>query len=725
MGGLRLRVVHHLEDYFPRNAQTYAHLDTLWQLFGRDDAFLLVALEHHSYIGDSVFLRKLKDLTFRVRDLPHVHASYSITTLYKFIPAGTGWLTRPLANERTGWIDSAYIQKHDLYRWFVSTNWKATLLVIHTQWDTITLADHQLPHLLEHLLQSYHFKDYYVLGKAWTEYHFIRTTVRELILYASLGLLVLVLLVYLLFRQKRLVAIALWTLAATLLWSAGWLGWVSPELPAVSPMLFDIVLIAAVGDLVHLSYRYMRLLFHYSPQEAMQQALREVGAGILLTSLTTAMGFMALLASPTPVIQWLGLHTAIGVLLAYVIIWLGAVPLLLLFPPSYQEGPLYRLLRKFLQILTLWIRRHPTKIATTTLLFIFLIGLGSFRLTTDARLLDDVTPSHPARRGFEFIDRHFQIGRFQEFLVHSSHKPFTQTDSWLPLLRTDSLLRTLWQPRAISAAPEVLYLLQVARPYQLDTLAWQLRRRHVLRFLHQGFWRVVDSSFHWARFRIMIPDRGSRHNYQLVQQTLKAFGQDSLLHELRLIPTGFIYAFDFNNIYLANSLWKSILVVVAATVAMFWLLLRRLSLLIVFLIVNVLPLIALAGLMGWLGISLRATTAMLFTIAFGIAVDDTTHFMAVYGLQRRKRPTRTALWETYRHTGMAMLITSVLLVSVLALLATSSFLATRYVGIFLGTTLIVATWLDLTLAPILLHWLTNREQNGTLFRKNKRSEQGL
>ena len=130
---------------------------------------------------------------------------------------------------------------------------------------------------------------------------------------------------------------------------------------------------------------------------------------------------------------------------------------------------------------------------------------------------------------------------------------------------------------------------------------------------------------------------------------------------------------------------------------------RSLRIVLIAIVPNVLPLIILAAILGFSGISLSVSTAIIFTISFGIAVDDTIHFMSKFKLEMNKgKPFLYALKRTYLSTGRAIILTTLILCSGFLLLMLSDFLGTFYVGLLICCTLFAALVADLFLLPILM-----------------------
>jgi predicted RND superfamily exporter protein len=129
------------------------------------------------------------------------------------------------------------------------------------------------------------------------------------------------------------------------------------------------------------------------------------------------------------------------------------------------------------------------------------------------------------------------------------------------------------------------------------------------------------------------------------------------------------------------------------------------------LIPNVIPLLLVAGIMGALGITLKLTTSVIFTIAFGIAVDDTIHFISKLKMELAKGRSKIyAIKRVYFSTGKAIIITTLVLVCGFMTLLLSSFGGTFYIGLFVGLTLLFALIVDLTLLPVLIILWYNKKK---------------
>ena len=167
--------------------------------------------------------------------------------------------------------------------------------------------------------------------------------------------------------------------------------------------------------------------------------------------------------------------------------------------------------------------------------------------------------------------------------------------------------------------------------------------------------------------------------------------------------TGTAFLIDKNMSYLSESMVKGLALSILIVALIIGIIYRSVSIMIISLVPNVFPLIVMGGIMGFLGIELKTSTAIIFTIGFGIAVDDTIHFLGKFKYELLKGKGKLyALKRTYLTTGKAMILTTLILCAGFVLLVMSSFMGTFYLGFLLSITLFVALIADLTLLPVLL-----------------------
>ena len=214
---------------------------------------------------------------------------------------------------------------------------------------------------------------------------------------------------------------------------------------------------------------------------------------------------------------------------------------------------------------------------------------------------------------------------------------------------------------------------------------------------------LIDSNKVFGRMSSTLGDIGKykmdEKNVRLIEFLDKNINKSLL--KIHLTGTG--YLLDKNMSTLATNLTKGLLIAIGLVSLLMGFLYKSAKMVLIAIVPNVLPLLMLGAVLGYLGIDLKVSTAIIFTISFGIAVDDTIHFMSKFKLELNKgKSTLYALKRTYLSTGRAIILTTLILCSGFLLLVFSDFLGTFYVGLFLSLTLLFALFSDLFILPVLL-----------------------
>jgi hypothetical protein len=214
----------------------------------------------------------------------------------------------------------------------------------------------------------------------------------------------------------------------------------------------------------------------------------------------------------------------------------------------------------------------------------------------------------------------------------------------------------------------------------------------------------IDSTGRYARMTTFMKDIGTdemkRIEDNLWPQIDKIFPKER--YEVSM--TGKALIFQKGTSYLVNNLIISLsLAIVLIALLMAWMF-RSFRMILVSLIPNLLPLLVTAGMMGFLGIPIKPSTILVFSIAFGISVDDTIHFLAKYRqeLKANDWKIKRSVYAALRETGVSMFYTSIVLFFGFSVFMISSFGGTVALGGLISATLLFAMLANLLLLPSLL-----------------------
>lgn len=237
-----------------------------------------------------------------------------------------------------------------------------------------------------------------------------------------------------------------------------------------------------------------------------------------------------------------------------------------------------------------------------------------------------------------------------------------------------------------------------------DTKAGLAKVMKLLEKNHQL--RKYTNLVHHNRGRITgkINDLGSLTISQLNLDLSKYLSGNTSLATYHI--TGAAQLMDNSNADIALNLTRGLGIALLFTAIILGMLFRSLRIAMLSLIPNTLPLIIIAGLMGWIGVDLKVATALIFPIAFGIAVDDTIHLLSRLRIERRLGLSwEESIRNSILKTGKAILITTFILSSGFGVFMLSEFTSTYYIGLLVGLALFFAVLADLLLLPLLLRLL--------------------
>ena len=740
---LQLGFDYDFESFFPEDQPETAFYLQFRETFSTDNDFVLVGVSHEKGVFDTTFLAAVHRLQ---QDLLLVHGVTGIIspldmTLPVRDPAIGMVFQRPVLrwNEEDKLAaDSASIwNREGLVGSAFSTDGNALALnVLQTPMlskqgcDSIALGiDAVLDRWRTETVQSGLQVDTHRAGRAHAQVYYVSVMEREVTLFVGLGLMLLIAFLFLAFRTWWGVVIPLAVILLSGLGTLAFMEVTGKDIDIMTIVLPTIIFVVGMSDVVHIITRYLdELRAGLLPFKALRKAFREVGIATFLTSLTTAVGFLTLLSSSIRPIREFGAYTAAGVFIAFGLAFtlLPAVLLRSKAPLRAKENPqtgspwTVPLNRWFIRVV-----RHRKWIGMVAVLGTALSLAMLVRIEVNNFLLEDLREDDPLRLEFQFFEEAFAGVRPYELAyrfepgrnIFAEPGVLAAMDSIEHLLEAELQAGALIGPGRI--ARQANRLMQGDRPSQARIPSGQGLQR-LLNSLERtdrssetrgknaaGWGDWVDVEAGLARIAAKTADVGATEialrNGRFLTRTERLLEQQFDTPPFRLEPTGTANLIDLNNRFLASDMVIGLLIAFAVVALIVGILFRSLRMVLVSLVPNMLPLIFIAGFMGAMDIDLKVSTSIIFTIAFGIAVDDTLHFLAKYRLLLSQGVTPLwALRRTFVSTGKAIIVTSIILCGGFATLMLSSFEGTFHIGLLVSLTLAFAVLVDLALLPLLL-----------------------
>ncbi len=569
---------------------------------------------------------------------------------------------------------------------------------------------------------------------------FVRTVLNEQVraelqLFLILSVVVTALILLLFFRSWDAVVFPLLIIAIIVVWTMGSLVLLGYEITLLSGLLPPIIVVIGIPNSVYLLNKYHQEYKRYRDKnQALRAVIEKMGTATLITNVTTAIGFLVLMFTNVPMLEEFGLVAGINILATFVVS-------IILIPSvfSYLPAPGDRQLRhlrfkgvdRVITGLDLLVHRHRYRVLMAAGLITLLFLAGFLRLESISYLVDDVPDDSQLKQDLAFFEDNF-AGIMPLEIVIDTHKKRSVT-RLSTLQKVDSLEQFLEEQPAISQPVSAVGLVKAARQAYYnnnpDFYALPTRRDQgfIARYLKNSGMNdpetegndkatsgpsptrllrsFADSSGQQLRISLKIADVGSHEIQHLIEEVIEPkaaelFGDS----DTEVTVTGTSLLFAKSNAFLIRNLLTSLFIAFCLIAAIMAVLFGSVRMILISLIPNLIPLIVTAGIMGLVGIPLKPSTAIIFSIVFGISVDDSIHFLAKYRQEMKLNRffVPLAISKSLRETGTSMVYTSVILFFGFIIFAGSGFGGTQNLGILTSLTLFVAMLTNLTVLPSLL-----------------------
>ena len=741
-GCTQLRFTFDFSQFFPRGDDDLAFFLEFVEEFEGDDNVLLVALERPEGVFDSTFLNNAHDFALKARDLPRIEGAQSLTTFSYPIKTPFAVTTIPAIhrNDPSRFAaDSARIMQDER---FVNNliNKDATTLVVFLKTESLinlagdsTLTEEQgevagainsidkareLMAGVDSLVQTYNFPDYHYLGAANFQVEMVDTQIREVAVSALVSGILVTIIMFLLFRRPLGILVSLFSIALGLLLFMGLLGLLGRELNAIAALYPVLMIIVGTSDVIHIMSKYIDELRAGNDKEtAIRIAIKEIGLATLLTSLTTAVGFATLLTSRVNPIRDFGINAALGVMVAYVTVIFFTTALLSYLSVDQivkigrQQAFWDRLLERSYQ----FTRVSAGKIKIGAVVVAVLCAIGISMVTTNYRIESALPRGKKITSDFLFFER--ELSGFRPFEMAITAKDTNRITDFRVMQQIGKIEDYLKQFDQVQSTASITAVYRSInqmfnnnRPdaYELPTTEAQYRRYQSLaKQVPAGSLSVLMNPDQTkARITSRFADLGADSVKVFMDRTDRWIDAnvDTTLIEVRATGTGVII--DKNSEYIRRNLLEGLGLAIVIVCVLMALLFRSWRMLIISLVPNILPLLLAAAMLGYLGIELEAGVSIVFAIIFGIAVDDTIHFLAKYKLARGKGlGVEESIHKTFKEAGKAIVLTSIVLFFGFLVMLFSINPPSVTIGLLISLTLASAVVSDLLLIPLLLRWL--------------------
>jgi len=526
-------------------------------------------------------------------------------------------------------------------------------------------------------------------------------------IFIPISFLVAAIILFSIFRQFKNILITLVTILTTLIWVAGIMAYLNITINVVSYLTFNLLMIIGTSNAIHLLMKYHEgLSLGLSQNDALLRVIKKIGSALFLTSFTTAVGFCSLAFTNILITQQFGVLVGFGVILMFVLTII-IMPILLNFISPPNDSDVKRLIQgKQFQTahrLNALNTKYPLPILAVSALLFVIALIGLYRMDYNASVLEDLRPGNPLFDDLQYVEQKLGGTLSLEVVIDSKDE--------MGSLQPDFMHKVQYYKKRILHIPEVStaitpgdYLMLMNEEIGSGVRQLPQTAEEALSFAidYDRVQMLVNENYSKTRVSCRISDipydRGIKIREEILETGKTIFGNNA-----NIIVTGSTLLALSTSRHLVKNLTTSFVVAFFIIFLSIVILFRSFRLSLLSILPNIIPLMIAGGLMGYMGIKLRPSTAMTFSIALGIAVDNTIHFLARFRQEFRESGNyEESITQTLLTTGKAIISTGVILSLGFFVLYFSEFVPNHEFGILATIIIITAVGGSLILLPVLV-----------------------
>lgn len=547
-----------------------------------------------------------------------------------------------------------------------------------------------------------------------------QSIIDEIGLFIAAALGITSLLFFFFFRSFRATFISMTIVIIGVMWSFGTLGLFNYEITVLTAIIPPLIIVIGIPNCIFLINKYQQeIKNHGNKAKSLQRVISKVGNATLMTNLTTAAGFATFIATDSKLLSEFGIVASLNIIFLFVLC-LIIIPIAYSYMPLPKEKHLAHLGKNYISSFINWtenvVKNHPIAVYCFALFFLVFGIVGVYQIKVSGSIIEDM----PKNTGF-YADILFYESEFDgvmplEIMIDTKRKKGVLKSSTLK--KINELQEVIEEIPELSKPVSVVNLVKYSKQafynnnpefYELptkqeETFIFSYLKNSAKKSKENMLKSYVDSTGQFARVTTFMRDIGTDKMKKIEERLQEKINKIFPNERFTVILTGKALVFEKGTHYLVKNLAFSLLFAILLISFLMAYLFRSFKMILISLVPNLLPLLITAGMMGFLGVPIKPSTILVFSIAFGISVDDTIHFLAKYRqeLLANNWRIKRSVFSTMKEAGVSMFYTSVVLFFGFSVFTLSSFGGTVALGGLVAATLFFAMLSNLILLPTLL-----------------------
>ena len=630
-------------------------------------------------------------------------------------------------------IKKELFEKYPFYDEFLfNTKTKSVRTAIHLKKSIVNEAGREtyINNFLIPKVESFEAKynlDIKISGMPYVRTKNAENIKSEISTFVILALIITSIIFFLFFRSYRATFISLFVVMIGVVWTVGILGLFiinTPpgdfEISVLTGLIPPLIIVIGIPNCIFLINKYQHEVNkHGNKAKSLQKVITKIGNATLMTNVTTASGFATFIITNSKLLKEFGIVASLSIMAIFILCIL-IIPIIYSFLPIPEEKHLEHLNRTWINSLGDWIEKTVKKskiniyIISVLLLVTSIIGIYQIRIS--GSIIDDMPQKADWFDDIMFYEKEFNGIMPLEILINTKRKKgVTKLSTIKKMSKIEEVILEIPElSKPISMVSLVKYSKQAyyngnPKYYQVPT---SQENSFILSYAKNStsdsdvdlIKNYVDSTGQYTRITAFMKDMEIEKMEEIEKKLNYEISKIMPSDNFEVSITGKAYLFQKGTKYLVKNLILSLSLAIFLIALLMAYMFRSLKMIFISLIPNLLPLIVTAGLMGYLGVAIKPSTILIFSIAFGIAVDDTIHFLAKYRqeLITNNWEVKKSVYNALRETGVSMFYTSIVLFFGFSVFTVSNFGGTVALGALVSATLLFALLSNLLLLPSML-----------------------
>ena len=728
--GREVKLSYEMTRILPASDTTYIIYENFKKQFGEDGSVLFIGIQDTNLFQMSEF-SDWYDLSEKIKRIAGVEEVVSITRLYnlvkndslkkfEFVPL------MPRKPSSQAEVDSLknLIYSLPFYEGLVLNKETGVTLIAVTLDNRLLNTKKRIGLINEIREVTNQFGEKYNTEIHYSGLPFIRTVTSKMLedemkLFVLLSLTIAALFLFIFFRSFKAVLYPMIIVVISVIWALGMMSLFGYKITMLTAIIPPLLIVIGVENCIFLLNKYhYEYRLHQNKIKALSRVIQRVGNANLLTNASTAIGFAAFTITQNNLLVEFGVIAAINIMVVY-LLSLTLVPIFYSYLPpprlkdvKHQEESIARAI---ISKAVVWVTGYRNVIYIILGVMIIVGIIGASRLTTSGRIVDDIPHRNKLYTDLMFFEENFKGIMPLEITIDTKRKKGVLTLS--ALNRIDRLQDSLKAHPELAKPLSIVEVIKSAKQsfYGGDPNFYALPSSNEITFMGSYIPELkskkrtiisnfIDTNYQITRISVQMANLGTKEIKRIqknVRSTIDTIF-DPNRYDVSITGTSIVFMKGTN--FLIRNLFESIIIAIIGIAILLAFLFTSWRMIIISLIPNLIPQLMTGALMGFLGIPIKPSTILIFSIALGISVDNSIQFLSRYRLQLKhsNRNIPYSVISALQETGYSMIYSSTILFFGFGIFVLSEFGGTQALGILISFTLMIAGLLNLFVLPSLI-----------------------